>query len=170
MPIYEFYCPECHMLFSFLSRRPGTRKRPPCPRCGVSKMQRKPSTFAVSRGLQERGAAEELDGVDDERLERAMAEMAHEAEGLNDEDPRQMGRMMRRLFDTAGLPLGAAMREAIRRLESGEDPDAIEEELGDQLESEDGALTAETNGGGAGLKSLRRKLVPPRIDRTLYEL
>ena len=31
MPVYEFYCPDCHMIFNFLSRRIDTRKRPPPP-------------------------------------------------------------------------------------------------------------------------------------------
>jgi hypothetical protein len=48
-----------------------------------------------------------------------------------------MARMMRKLFDTTGLPLGPNMEEAIRRMEAGEDPDKIEEELGDLLDQED---------------------------------
>lgn len=170
MPIYEFYCPACHTLFNFLARKAGSRKRPACPRCGLRKMRRKPSTFAISRGLADPSTRDGLPDVDEERMERAMAEVAREAENLDEDDPRQMGRLMRRLFDSTGMPLGAGMEEAIRRLEAGEDPDKIEEEMGDLLGGEDGSLTAETNGGGAGLKALRRKLTPPRVDRTLYEL
>lgn len=170
MPIYEFYCASCHTLFNFLSRKSASRKRPACPRCGLRKMQRKPSTFAISRGLAEPSRKEELSDLDDERLERAMVEMAREAENLDEEDPRQMGRLMRRLFDRTGMSLGAEMDEAIRRLEAGEDPDQVEREMGDLLGGEDGALTAETNGGGGGLEALRRRLTPPRVDETLYEL
>ena len=170
MPIYEFYCSDCHTLFSFLSRKPGSRKRPTCPRCGMRKMRRKPSTFAISRGLPEPSNDESFAEIDDERMEQAMAEMARETENLDEGDPRQMGRLMRRLFERTGMPLGAGMDEAIRRLEAGEDPDKIEQELGDLLGGEDGSLTAETNGGGGGLKALRRKLIPPRVDKTLYEL
>jgi hypothetical protein len=42
--------------------------------------------------------------------------------------------------------------------------------MGDLLGDEEGALTAETNGGRGGIKALRRKLTPPRVDTTLYEL
>ena len=54
-------------------------------------------------------------------------------------------------------------------MEAGEDPDKIEEEMGDQLEGEEELLFGAAAGGG-GLKSLRRKLQAPRVDRTLYEM
>ena len=170
MPIYEFYCVACHTLFSFLARRTGSRKRPACPRCGRPGMQRKPSSFAISRGRADSSSEERLPEIDDERMERAMAEIARDAERLDEEDPRQMGRLMRRLFENTGMPLGAGMEQAIGRLEAGEDPDKIEEEMGDLLGHEDGSLSAETNGGGGGLRALRRKLLPPRVDKTLHEL
>ena len=170
MPIFEFYCSACHTLFSFLARKPGSRKRPACPLCGMPKMPRKPSTFAISRGIADPAREEGLPEIDDERMEQAMAEIAREAEQINENDPRQMGHLMRRLFESSGMPLGAEMEQAIRRLEAGEDPDKIEEEMGDLLGHEDGSLSAETNGGGGGLRALRRKLMPPRVDRTLHEL
>jgi putative FmdB family regulatory protein len=34
MPIYEFYCPDCHTVFSFFSSRIDTAVRPACPQCG----------------------------------------------------------------------------------------------------------------------------------------
>ncbi len=41
---------------------------------------------------------------------------------------------MRRLFEATGMPVGAGMEEALRRMESGEDPEKIEEEMGDVME------------------------------------
>jgi hypothetical protein len=58
------------------------------------------------------------------------------------------------------------MDEAIRRLEAGEDPDEIEEEMGDALEQEDPFAAG---GAAGGLRNLRRRL-PPSRDETLYEL
>ena len=34
MPIYEFYCRDCHRVYSFLSRSVAPDRRPPCPKCG----------------------------------------------------------------------------------------------------------------------------------------
>jgi len=46
------------------------------------------------------------------------------------------------MTELAGEPVTPAMEEMIRRLEAGEDPERIEEELGDALEEEMG------DGGG----------------------
>ena len=154
MPIYEFYCTDCHTVFSFLSKTMNTTKRPDCPRCGRPKLDRRMSRFAVSKGRSEPAAGEPdrpdlPPGFDEAKMEQAMEALAQEAEGANEDDPRQMARMMRKLYDTTGLPLGPGMEEAMRRMESGEDPDKIEEELGDALDQED-PFGGEGNGGPAG--------------------
>ncbi len=56
---------------------------------------------------------------------------------MNEDDPQAMARMMRKLMDTTGMNMGEGMEEAIRRMEAGEDPDKVEEEMGDVLDAED---------------------------------
>jgi putative FmdB family regulatory protein len=171
MPVYEFYCADCHTVFSFLSKTPNTRKRPSCPKCSRPRLERRVSSFAISKGLAEPAGEEALpEGFDEARMERVMAEMAREVDGVDEDDPRQMARVMRKLFDGAGMHLGPGMEEAIRRMEAGEDPDKIEEEMGDALEGEDATLFGEGGGRRGRLKALRRRLAPPAVDRTLYEL
>lgn len=179
MPIYEFYCADCHTVYSFFSRRINTEKRPDCPKCGRPRLERRVSRFAISRGGQSsgekkgegEGGGEEGDdflppGFDEEKFERAMMELADEAENMDEEDPRQMARLMRRLSQTTGLQFGGAMEEAIRRLEAGEDPESIEEDLGDVLEQEEPIF--EQSGGS--LKRVVQHLLPPRVEETLYDL
>jgi hypothetical protein len=77
-----------------------------------------------------------------------------------------MAGLMRKIYEATGLKLGSTMEEAIQRMESGEDPDAIEGDLGDALEAEDPF-------GAGELKEARsrlRKLRPPAVDDTLYDL
>ena len=170
MPIYEFYCADCHTVFSFLSRTPGTDKRPACPRCGRAELERRVSAFAISKGRPEPEGGDELPpGLDEAKMERVMAELAGEVGSVDENDPRQMARVMRKLFDGTGLKVGPGMEEAIRRMEAGEDPDAIEDEMGHALEGEEDSLFG-LGAGGGGLKALRRRLSAPAIDRTLYEL
>lgn len=171
MPIYEFYCSECHTVFNFLARSVNTTRRPACPRCGRPRLERKVSAFAISKGRSEADGEAGLPDMDEGRMERAMAALAREAEGMSEDDPRHMARLMRKLYDSAGLPLGGTLDEAIRRMEAGEDPEKIEEDIGDLVEADDPLL-----GGGAetgvrrGLDRLRRRLRPPSRDETLYEL
>lgn len=168
MPIYEFYCPDCHRILSFLSRRIDTRKRPPCPRCGSGGLTRRAAAFAISKGRPEpaEGGDADMPDVDEERLAKAMESLAGEAEGLDEENPRQAAHLMRRLFDASGLPVGAGMDEALRRMEAGEDPDKIEEEMGDVLEADPFGAGAEKG----SLAGLRKRLLPPEKDATLYEM
>ncbi|MGD8208138.1 MAG: zinc ribbon domain-containing protein [Thiohalocapsa sp.] len=173
MPVYELYCPDCHTVYNFFSRRVDTETRPRCPRCGRPDLQRQVSLFAISKGRSDaEESSEELPaGLDEERMMRALASMESEIEHLDESDPKQAARVMRRLFDASGMKVGGAMEEAMRRMEAGEDPDQVEAELGDALEQEDpfGGTTGTTAGGLPGLKALRRAL-PPKRDDTWYPL
>jgi putative FmdB family regulatory protein len=166
MPVYEFYCAECHTIFNFLSRRIRIDKRPDCPKCGRPDLDRRVSLFACSLGRQEENDTEAGSGLGEEQMERAMAAMASmagEMDGSNEEDPRQMARVMRTLKEAIGMPLGDGMEEAIRRLEGGEDPEEIEQELGDLL-ANDQPFPPRKSG------SLKRRAAPPAQDDTLYLL
>lgn len=166
MPIYEFYCADCHTIFSFLSRSVETRRRPDCPRCGRAGLDRRPSAFAISKGRSEPEVAEGMPDLDESKLERAMESMAAEMDGVDEDDPRQAARLMRKLYEAAGVPVRGGIEEAIRRMESGEDPEAIEERMGDVLEEDPFAAPAP----GSRLARLRRKVLPPALDTRLYDL
>jgi putative FmdB family regulatory protein len=174
VPIYEFYCPDCHTIFNFLARSANTTKRPRCPRCGRPKLQRQVSRFAVSKGRPEKGESDsEPDfppGFDESRFERALEELAREADTLDEENPRDMARMMRKLFASTGMELSGRMEEAIRRLEAGEDPDALEEEYGDLFDEEGELPFGFSEGSKPSLRNIAKKLKPPNVDETLYEL
>ena len=162
MPIYEFYCTPCNTVFSFFSRGVNTTKIPACPRCRRP-LKRQMSIFArVSRGKEE-PAGDDMPPIDEARMEKAMAMLAGEAERINEDDPRQAAQLMRKLTDATGLSLGSGMEEALSRLEKGEDPDRIEQEMGELLEGEEPFLA-----GGKGAKGGRKP--KPRVDETIYDL
>jgi putative FmdB family regulatory protein len=162
MPIYEFYCEKCNTVFSFFSRSVNTTKNPDCPKCRRS-LKRQMSIFAkVSRGKEE-PAGDGMPPLDEAKMEKAMAMLAGEAERISEDDPRQAAQLMRKLTDATGLSLGAGMEEALHRLEKGEDPDRIEAEMGDLLESEEPFVME-----GGGKKGARKP--KPRVDETLYDL
>lgn len=175
MPIYEFYCPSCHTVFNFLSKRINTEGTPACPRCGAA-TSRKPSTFAMSRNRPEPKAGEggaaagpdmmdPFANMDESQLESAMESLASEADGIDENDPRQAANVMRKLFDATGMPLGGGMQEALKRMESGEDPEKIEEDMGDLLE-------ADPFSADAAKKSTERRIPtrPATYDPQLYEM
>jgi putative FmdB family regulatory protein len=144
MPIYEFYCPKCHMLFNFFSSSVNTEKRPPCPKCGKIKLDRQMSTFSSPRN---RGEEEDvpLPDMDESKMEQAMGLLSQEAEHMDENDPRQAANLMRKLT------------------EKGEDPEQIEAEMGDLLEEEEPFSLKEK-----ASRSLKKR--PPRVDEKLYYL
>ena len=152
MPIYEFACPKCRKIFSFLSKRLKPDRLPACPKCGNEKMSKQVSRFAMTRGLKEPAARTETeDGgppmpdMDDSRVERAMMEMERDLEHLDENNPKHMAHMMRKMKDL--MPPGSVPKEldvAIKRLEAGEDPEKIEEDMGDLL----GDFMGGPEGGG----------------------
>jgi len=161
MPIYEFYCENCNTVFNFFSRGINTQASPVCPRCQGA-LKRQMSIFAkVSRGREE-SAGEEMPQLDEAKMEKAMAMLAGEAEKMDENDPRQAAQLMRKLSETAGISFGEGMEDALNRLERGEDPDRIEEEMGSLLDTEEPVLL---NKKGRG-----QKRTAPRVDETLYDL
>jgi putative FmdB family regulatory protein len=153
MPIFEYLCAPCNRIFSFLSLSPTPSRTPVCPKCGNGELSRVPSAFAVSRSRPEpkaQGGEAATGGADDDaaaqRLEAEAMRMASEMDESDAEDPRTVARMMRRLAEASGEPVTPTMEEMFRRMEAGEDPEALEDELGPQLEEEMGE---EGEGGGA---------------------
>ncbi len=173
MPVYEFYCPDCHAIYNFFSRRIDTVTHPNCPRCGRAELDRQASLFAIGsgRGEDAGGSDDPLPaGMDEAKLMNAFAAMAGELEHLDEDNPRQAAQAMRKLFEATGLKLGDGMAEAMRRMEAGEDPDQIDAELGDLLDQEDPFATAGGVRTAEALKQLRRDLLPPARDDTWYPL
>lgn len=170
MPIYEFYCPDNHKIYSFLARSLGYGdKTPRCPENSAYRMEKRISRFAFLRGAKEEVESDPFAGMDDAKMEAFMSEMERDMAGFdeNNPDPRQMGHLMRKMTDAMGDKAPPEMREMIRRLEAGEDPEKLESEFGD--------LGGDENGEGAdffgsAVKRIKASLRQPVRDPKLYEM
>ena len=164
MPIYEYACPKCRVIFNFLSKRINPDRLPTCPKCGNKKMSKQLSRFAMSRGLKEPAATTSPEGgegpmpdFEDPRMERAMMEMERDMEHMDENNPKHMAHMMRKMKDL--MPPGSVPKEldvAIKRLESGEDPEKIEEDMGDVLGDLMGGADEDGGMGAAGGRGYSR--------------
>jgi putative FmdB family regulatory protein len=153
MPIYEFACDTCRRVVQFFLRSPSSAAPTACPRCGKEGLRRLLSGFAVggkARRAEEPGSGPEPGpgseagaGPDPDRLERALSRLEGEMDSIDEDDPRQMGRFLRRVMEETGTGFGKEMDEAVRRLEAGEDPEKIEEEMEGLLGDEGGGPGAE---------------------------
>lgn len=163
MPIYEFFCQDCNTIFNFFSRRINTDRVPECPKCG-RELKKLLSSFATVGKAKEPGDDSLPPGFDESNMGRALADMAREAETVNQEDPKAMARLMRRFTEKTGLALNENMEKALSRLEAGEDPEQIESEMGEIL-GDDDALPFAFKLGAKGRRSKK-----PLHDETLYEM
>jgi putative FmdB family regulatory protein len=167
MPIYEFYCAECNTIFNFFSRRVNTEGKPLCPKCGYDTLSRRVSRFAVvSGGTQggEEGAGLDDLPLDENQLMRAMSALEGDMGRIDESDPRALAQLMRKFSSAAGMEYGEKMEDMLRRLEHGEDPDAIEAEMGDL--GDDGDIMDFIR----AKKSASGKKAQPKVDDTLYEM
>lgn len=175
MPIYEYLCPDCNRVYSFLVQRPDPERQPSCPKCGAADLRKQVSRFAFKRSgavaKQDAGDAaadfagdggdwgdmgpggEGPGGLDDPMADREMMRLMRDMEHLDENDPKQLAQMMRRMSTVTGEPFDAEMEDAVRRLESGEDPERVEEDMG-------GGLLGGPDGGGMS--------GPPSYDDDLY--
>ncbi len=161
MPIYEYACPKCRRIFSFLSKRVDPDRQPACPKCGYAKLLKQVSGFAMLKGAPEPAVASDLSAegespgpeIDDARMEKVMSELERDMDHLDENNPRHVAHMMKKMKEI--MPEGTVPKEldvAIRRLEKGEDPEKVEEDMGEALDGfmGGGGETDDEGGGGGG--------------------
>jgi len=192
MPIYEYYCPDNHTIYQFYAKTLAQGKIiPTCPDNPKFQMQKAISAFAVKTGGKKSADGEAKgdaaggsdaggDPAEDARMEAAMSAMEGEFANVDENDPRAMGRMMRRMSELTGEKIDGEMEEVVRKLEEGADPESLEEQLGGGSPEDEGGMGDPYGEGpmpGAGDKPepketkhrFKARRVPLRRDPTLYD-
>lgn len=121
MPIYEYRCQKCRRRFSIFWRTFSDvdATQVTCKHCGTTNVTRLVSRVRVVRS-------------EDSRMED-MADPSAWG-GFDENDPKSMGRFMRKMVNEMGDEagdLGPEFGEVIDRLEAGQDPDQIEKDIPD---------------------------------------
>jgi len=163
MPLYEFYCRQCHMIFVFRSMKVRTEESPVCPRCG-SDLKREVSPFShIIRGKNDAGMNYEDDACD--RIDRVIAEMGDRMQALesDDGDPREAVSVLRAMAEAGGVKFKPDVLEAMARIDAGEDPDKIDEMFGEVFET-DNPFEEEGEDGGDRNVSWWKRLHEPKRD------
>jgi hypothetical protein len=136
MPIYEYYCPDNHTIYQFYAKTLAQGQTiPRCPENPAFRMQKIVSNFSISTG---RAAETEApadaagggDPAEEAKMEAAMSAMEKEFSSVDENDPRAMARMMRRMAELTGEKIDGEMEEVVRKLEEGADPDSLEDQFG----------------------------------------
>lgn len=117
MPLYDYRCQACgkaaRLQFSYSEYG---KVQPVCPHCGSLNIKRRISRIALAKS-------------EDTRLDSMMD--GDSLAGLDENDPRSLGKFMRKMGSEMGEDLGDEFNEVVDRLEKGESPEAIEQSMPD---------------------------------------
>jgi putative FmdB family regulatory protein len=117
MPTYDFFCNNCNQRFDvFLTFAEYGKKPVTCAHCGSKNVRRRMTKVRIAKS-------------EDSRMD-SMADDFSGFEGMED-DPKAMGRMMRKMGKEMGEDLPPEFDEVVDRLESGQSPEEIEKEVPD---------------------------------------
>ena len=115
MPLYEFRCQSCHNKVSIqLSYAEYGVKTPKCPVCGSEALSRTIGRVRIGKSEDRR-----LDDMSDPSF---MGD-------VDENDPKSLARAMKKMGQEMGEDLPPEFNEITDRLESGEDPESIEQSM-----------------------------------------
>lgn len=122
VPLYEYRCTACRKRVTVLTLRASEEARPTCDRCGSAALERLMSRFAMVRS-------------EDARLE-SLADPS-QLGGLDERDPKSIGRWMKRMGRELGDEFGGGeLDEMVEDIESAADHEQGEVGDGDDAGGE----------------------------------
>jgi putative FmdB family regulatory protein len=110
LPIYEYRCQACQKMSSRIWMRipaAAEERSLACPACGAERLARLMSRFSSPKS--------------EERRMESLADDSSRA-GLDENDPRGMARLMRKMSEETGESLEGEDAEMLERMEAGEMP------------------------------------------------
>lgn len=116
MPNYQYRCLNCKKRFEvYLSYKEYGKKSVHCPHCASGQVQRRIERVRIAKSEESR-----MDAITD----------LSDLEGIEN-NPRALGRMMRKMGNEMGEEVGPEFDEVVDRLEAGQSPEEIEEAIPD---------------------------------------
>ncbi len=126
MPTYDFICNDCKQRFEiFLTYSEYGKKPAACSHCGSVNTRRRMTRVRIAKS-------------EETRFDSMESEMGN-LEGLEN-DPKALGRLMRKMGNEMGEDLPPEFDNVVDRLESGQSPEEIESampELGNSAGGDD---------------------------------
>ena len=117
MPTYDYICNNCNQRFDvFMTFSEYGKKTVTCAHCKSKNVRRRMTKVRIARS-------------DESRMESAANDFSG-LEGLED-DPKALGRMMRKMGGEMGEDLPPEFNDVVDRLEAGQSPEEIESALPD---------------------------------------
>lgn len=117
MPTYDFLCNNCSQRFDvFMTFDEYGKKTVTCAHCGSRNVRRRMTKVRIAKS-------------EESRMD-SMADEFSDFEGLEN-DPKAMGKMMRKMGKEMGEDVPPEFDEVVDRLEAGQSPEDIESSMPD---------------------------------------
>jgi putative FmdB family regulatory protein len=117
MPTYDYVCNDCQKRFDvFMTYEEYGNKPVQCEHCGSGNVKRRMPRVRIAKS-------------EESRMDDVTGDLSG-LEGL-EEDPREMGRFMRKMGREMGEELPPEFDDVVDRLEAGQSPEEIESALPD---------------------------------------
>ena len=120
MPVYEYLCEQCGRQFSRFFWKISDAEGSAC-RCGSTQLEQLVSRVSMVRS-------------EETRME-SLADPSQWGD-VDENDPKSMARMMKKLGSEMGEDLGPEFNEVVDRLEAGEDPESLDQAMGESEASD----------------------------------
>ena len=120
MPFYDYRCQDCgKRVRLFFTYDEYDSAEPCCIHCDSLQLRRLITRVALAKSEDSR-----LDDLDPDSM----------LAGVDEDDPRSLGRFMRKMSSEMGEDLGPEFDEVVERLEKGQSPEDIEADMPDLSE------------------------------------
>lgn len=124
MPVYEFLCPKCQVIYNFHSTSVDTETVPVCPKCECDSLVRQISAFSNPNGQEE---------LSEDAVLKSFSNLLDSIDTVKNDSSHDLVGALQKFSKGCGAELGEKIEGAIDRLKEGESPEKVEKEMGELL-------------------------------------
>ncbi|BHH82949.1 FmdB family zinc ribbon protein [Desulforhopalus sp. 52FAK] len=163
MPIYEYFCTDCNVVFSFMSSKVAPSKIPDCPRCSSGAMIKQLSAFTTPANSSSGNGT-----FDEDRVESAFTHLLEKAEHVSEHNACEVGGLLESFTKECGYEYTGEMRDKLSNMSTARStpceitPHELLMKKGDSSVSLDAAKTE--------ISDATVVANPPEIDPNIYKL
>lgn len=131
MPVYEFLCPKCQVIYNFHSNIVDTNTVPSCPECDCGDLVRQVSAFSNLTAQQE---------LSEDMVLKSFSNLLDNIDTIKADGSGDLVSSLQKFSKGCGADLGEKVGVAIERIKQGESPEKVEKEMGELLMNESFSL------------------------------
>lgn len=131
MPVYEYLCPKCQVIYNFHSNIVDTKTVPACPKCDCNALVRQVSVFSTLNSQDE---------LSEDIVLKSFSNLLDNIDEIKDDNSGDLVSSLQKFSKGCSTELGEKVDVAIERIKQGEPPEQVEKDMGELLMNESFSL------------------------------